>query len=85
MQENNFTETFELARFIQDEDFESLLHRFENDRKPEMIKQNAVMSVEDFLNKTKPHKDPSNELDKVNISTDTKPDDRGGNKLLRDI
>ena len=43
MQENNFTETFELARFIQDEDFESLLHRFENDRKPEMIKQNAKL------------------------------------------
>jgi hypothetical protein len=75
MEENKFTETFELSRFIQEEDFNDLLHRFENDRKPEQIKQNSVMSVEEFLSKTKPEK----------ISTEVKEsNDRGGDKLLRD-
>jgi hypothetical protein len=75
MEENKFTETFELSRFIQEEDFNDLLHRFENDRKPEQIKQKSVMSVEEFLSKTKPEK----------ISTEVKQsNDRGGDKLLRD-
>ena len=76
MEENKFTETFELSRFIQEENFKDLLHRFENERKPEHIKQqNSVISVEEFLSKTKPEK----------ISTEVKEsNDRGGDKLLRD-
>lgn len=54
MEENKFTESFDISRFIQDEDFESLIQRFENDRTPDKIKQTStVMSVEDFLKNTK--------------------------------
>lgn len=75
MEENKFTETFDLSRFIQEENFNDLLHRFENERKPEHIKQNSVISVEEFLRKTKPEK----------IFTEVKEsNDRGGDKLLRD-
>ena len=58
MQENKFTETFDISRFIQDEDFESLIHRFENDRKPEQIKKTtSVMTVEEFIEATEPKED----------------------------
>jgi hypothetical protein len=58
MQENNFTETFDLSLFIQDEDFESLIQRFENDRKPDQIKKTtSVMTVEEFIKSTNPKED----------------------------
>lgn len=58
MQENNFTETFDLSLFIQDEDFESLIQRFENDRKPNQIKKmTSVMTVEEFIKSTNPKED----------------------------
>ena len=58
MQENIFTETFDLSRFTQDEDFESLIYRFENDRKPDQIKKtSSIMSVEDFIKNTNPKED----------------------------
>jgi hypothetical protein len=68
MQENKFTETFDLSLFIQDEDFESLIHRFENDRKPEQIKKTtSVMTVEEFIN-----------------STESKEDAKKSNKTIKD-
>ena len=58
MEENKFTETFDISRFIQDEDFESLLHRFENDRTPDQIKKTAtIMSVEEFIKNTNAKED----------------------------
>jgi hypothetical protein len=60
MEENKFTETFELSRFIQEENFDELLHRFENDRKPEQIKQkNKVVTVEEFMEITKKSSQPT--------------------------
>lgn len=50
--ENDFIETFELSRFIQDESFESIIDRFENGRTIDKVKQKSVLSVEEFLKKT---------------------------------
>jgi ribosome assembly protein YihI (activator of Der GTPase) len=50
--ENEFTETFELSKFIQEESFESIIDRFENGRTIDKVKQKSVLSVEEFLKKT---------------------------------
>lgn len=50
--ESEFTETFELSRFIQDESFDSIINRFENGRTIDKVKQKSVLSVEEFLKKT---------------------------------
>lgn len=58
MEENKFTETFDISRFIQDESFENLIQRFENDRTIDQIKKtSSVMSAEDFIKNTKPIED----------------------------
>jgi len=50
--ETEFTETFDLSRFIQEESFDSIIDRFENGRTIDKVKQKSVLSVEEFLKKT---------------------------------
>jgi len=59
MQENNFTELFEISKFTQDEAFQSLIYRFENDRKPDQLnkRMTKVMTVEEFIKETEPKED----------------------------
>ena len=50
-----FPETFDLSRFIQDEPFEQIISRFENGRTPDKIPKhkNKVLTVEEFKEETK--------------------------------
>lgn len=62
MDDNEYTETFELSRFIPDAPFEEIIDRFENGRTIDKIKpKNPLISLEDFVKdipkkETKPEK-----------------------------
>lgn len=60
MDDNEYTETFELSRFIPDATFDEVINRFENGRTINKLKpRNPLISLEDFV-KDIPKKETKN-------------------------
>jgi hypothetical protein len=53
MEDNEYNETFDLSRFIPDAPFEEVIHRFENGRTIDTLKQqkpkNPLITLEEFM------------------------------------
>ena len=70
MDDNEYTETFDLSRFIPDAPFEEVIKQFENGRTIDKYKEkNPLISLEDFVKdipkkETKPEKMDKEQLKK---------------------
>jgi hypothetical protein len=50
MEDNEFNETFDLSRFIPDAPYDEVIHRFENGRTIDKLKQkNPLITFEEFV------------------------------------